>query len=471
MKKTKIFGSFLLWALIFAVLYYTSLDNYLFFHITAEFFSIIIAFVIFIITWNTRRQLKNNFFLIVGQAYLFVGIIDFLHTLAYKGMGIFADGSNPATQLWIAARYFEALALLAGAYLLSKNKSLRPGAVLFGLAVIFSLVLVSIYPLAIFPTCFEAGAGLTVFKKASEYLICLLLVGAFYLLARGKDRLAPEVYYYTGASIIVTVFAELSFTAYVSVYGFFNLLGHFFKILSFYFIYRGVVITGFKSPLNSLFREVKEKEKKLKETLREKETLLKEIHHRVKNNLNVVSSLLGLQVSEIEDEKGRAQFEDSIQRIQSVSLLHKSLYRSEDVGKTDLDAYIGDLVKRLIITSSKQPDKVELELDIEPNLKLDLDLELYIGLIVTELVSNSLKYAPDPETGNLTLSLRFGTTGENYRLEISDSGKGLEDDFDLENAESLGLRLVRILVENQLQGKLDISTSAGKTIFKIIFPR
>jgi two-component sensor histidine kinase len=460
----------LFWTVIFGVFYYLSLHNYLFFHFSAELFSVIIASVIFIIIWNTRHHLKNNFFLVVGQAYLFVAVIDFFHTLAYKGVDIIATNANLATEFWISARYFESLALLAGAYLVSKNKTLNTKYIFPLLSLIFAVLMITIYPLDIFPRCFHPETGLTLFKIVSEYLICFILLVALYFLVRARKKFSTTVFYFTVISICLTVVAELMFTLYISVYGLANVLGHFFKVLSFYFIYQGIVMSGFRAPLENLLKELLEKERKLETTLQEKETLLKEIHHRVKNNLNVIASMLSLQANETEDEEARSVLQDSSERINSISLLHKNFYQSGDVGKVDFSEYITKLVNQLVSALNAQAGKVNLKLELEPVRKLSLKREIYLGLLVTELVTNALKYAGEPGDGELELEISFNSTPDGYRLKVADNGGGLKKDFESLKEDSLGLRLVTILTEEQLNGELSVDSSSQGTTFEINLP-
>jgi hypothetical protein len=154
-------------ALILVGLYLSSLYSYLLFHSFAEIFSVIVAAAIFIIAWNSRRFLDNSYFLFLGVAFLFVGALDLVHTLAYKGMGIFPEyGTNLATQLWIGARYLQSLALLIAPLLIGRR--LRVNWLLAGYGLVTALLLVSIFYWQNFPVCFVEGVGLTTFKKVSE---------------------------------------------------------------------------------------------------------------------------------------------------------------------------------------------------------------------------------------------------------------------------------------------------------------
>jgi hypothetical protein len=241
-------------------LFLCSLYNYLLFHTLAELFSVIIACGIFMVAWNCRRYLDNHYFLVIGIAYLFVGLLDLAHTLSYEGMPMLHGfGANTPTQLWIAARYLEGLTLLAAP--LALRRKVNPRICLLGYAAIEVLVLLAIFYWRIFPDCYLEGAGgLTPFKKLSEYIISVILLASGWVLHRQRHRFDPKVLHWLLASIGMTVLSELSFTTYASVYGFFNLLGHYFKILSFYFMYKAIIETGLTTPHELLFRELWERE-------------------------------------------------------------------------------------------------------------------------------------------------------------------------------------------------------------------
>jgi PAS domain S-box-containing protein len=246
-------------ALVLLVLYLASLYNYLLFHSLAEVFSIVVAFGVFVIAWNARQFLDNSYFLFLGIAYLFVGAVDLAHTIAYPGMGVFPGyGTNLAAQLWIIARYMESLSLLIAPLFLSRKLRPRLTFLVYGMAV--ALLLTSIFYWDIFPACFAEGAGLTPFKKASEYVISLILVGAIVLLYRKRSVFDSNVWRLLLASIIITIASELSFTLYIHAYGLPNLIGHFLKITSFYLIYKAIIENGLVKPYNLLFRNLKHSE-------------------------------------------------------------------------------------------------------------------------------------------------------------------------------------------------------------------
>lgn len=254
--------------LLLAGLYGSSRYNYLLFHSLAEFFSIIIACGIFMVTWNCRRYLDNQYLLFIGIAYLFIGMLDLAHTFTYKGMNLLHGfDANAPTQLWIAARYLESLTLLAAP--LTLRRRINTAAYLVGYALIVLFLLAAILYWRIFPDCFlESTAGLTPFKRISEYIIILILLISGTVLLNHRRRFNPNVLVLLLTAIGITALSELLFTTYASVYGLSNMLGHFLKILSFYLIYRAIIQTGLSEPFELLFRELHKSKEWLQTTIK-----------------------------------------------------------------------------------------------------------------------------------------------------------------------------------------------------------
>ncbi|MGD9116673.1 MAG: MASE3 domain-containing protein [Dehalococcoidia bacterium] len=251
-------------ALVLIGLYLSSLYNYLLFHGFAEVFAVVVAGAIFIVAWNSRRFAENGYLLFIGIAFLFVGIIDLLHTLAYPGMGVFPGyGTNTAAQLWISARYLQSIALLIAPLLIARR--LRSSFVFLAFGLMTALVVASIFCWDIFPACFIEGSGLTLFKKLSEYVICFILVGALFTMHQQRRHFDTVVLRLFFTAILVTIASELSFTFYDDPYAFANLMGHFLKIAAFYFIYKAIIETGLVKPYNLLFHDLKQREEQYRD--------------------------------------------------------------------------------------------------------------------------------------------------------------------------------------------------------------
>lgn len=212
--------------------------------------------------------------------------------------------------------------------------------------------------------------------------------------------------------------------------------------------------------------ERKRAEDQIKSSLKEKEMLLQEIHHRVKNNLQVISSLLYLQVGYVEDPAIREIFQESQNRVRSMALVHEKLYRSHDLARIDLADYIRNLATFLFRSYSATAGRVTLDIQTD-DVFLGINAAVPCGLILNELISNALKHAfPDSRSGLIQVELR---TGDNQKLTLSvrDTGIGFPANFDFKNTTSLGMQLVDTLVQ-QLDGTLEILSTKG-TEFKITF--
>jgi len=221
--------------------------------------------------------------------------------------------------------------------------------------------------------------------------------------------------------------------------------------------------------IQSVVRDIsgrKARERALQAALQEKDVLLKEIHHRVKNNLQVVSSLLSLQSRYINDPRDVEAFREGQRRIRSMALVHEKLYRSKSLSRIEFGGYIRQLAGQLISSAEKRPGTVGLKLDVEETM-FDIQTAIPLGLIVNELLSNALKYAfPGERKGQISVSLRAGE-GNEFILTFNDDGVGLPPGVDLHRSESLGFQLVSMLVE-QLDGRVDILRESG-TGFRIAF--
>jgi PAS domain S-box-containing protein len=213
--------------------------------------------------------------------------------------------------------------------------------------------------------------------------------------------------------------------------------------------------------------ESKKAEAALKDSLHEKEALLKEVHHRVKNNLQVISSLLRLQAGKIEHPLAKEALQDMKRRIHSLALLHETLYHSDNLARVNLALYLKSLCQQLFRSLAAPPANIRLVLELAPTQTV-MDQAIPCGLLVNELVSNSLKHAfPDGRDGEVRVELEPVSAGTQLRLRVADNGVGLPKDFDLAKTHSLGLQLVSDLAI-QLRGQLTIGPGPG-TSFELSF--
>ncbi len=220
----------------------------------------------------------------------------------------------------------------------------------------------------------------------------------------------------------------------------------------------------------SLEEKLKHHADELQNSLKEKEVLLKEIHHRVKNNLQIITSLLYLQSLKIEDEATQAIFKDSQNRVKSLALVHEKLYQSKDLARIDFSDYLKNLSNFIFTTYKTNIPNLRIDYDLD-EVYLSVEVSVPLGLIMNELLSNSLKYAfvnnSDHQSEHTILIKLKRIAADKHILSVSDNGAGLPDNFDIEGTESLGLKLVTSLVQ-QVEGKLEIHPK-NNTEFKITF--
>ncbi|MCA6362052.1 MAG: PAS domain S-box protein [Bacteroidetes bacterium] len=213
--------------------------------------------------------------------------------------------------------------------------------------------------------------------------------------------------------------------------------------------------------LSCIAHDITEKkaiDENLRQSLKEKEVLLKEVHHRVKNNLQVISSILNLQKAYVRDNKTLELLHESQNRIKSMAFVHESLYQTKDFSNINFADYIGNVTRNLMHSYASTESPPELELSLAP-IQLNLDTAIPCGLIINELLSNSLKYA-FRKTKNGKISLTLTENKGNIKIVIADNGSGLPETVDYRNTESLGLQLVVTLVE-QINGKIKLENKKG----------
>ena len=212
--------------------------------------------------------------------------------------------------------------------------------------------------------------------------------------------------------------------------------------------------------------ERQQAEEQIKASLTEKETLLHEIHHRVKNNMQVISSLLDLQSNSVKDNHIKEALREGQSRVHTMAAVHEALHESDNLSEIDLQTYLNKVTSNIFQTYSIEPGKIRLINQVEP-LPISINQASPLGLIINELVSNSLKYAyPDDRKGTITVGMKKHDDG--FELTVMDDGVGMMEGIDWRNTNSLGLKLVRSLAESQLDGSIELDNTKG-TKFTVKF--
>ncbi|TGL33417.1 MASE3 domain-containing protein [Leptospira perdikensis] len=456
---------------------------FLVFHNVTEIFSVIVSFSIFGLGYFSYSQSRNPHTLFLGVGFLVVGLIDFMHTLGYRGMPDFItpNSGNKSSQFWIFSRMITAMVLF-GAIYIKPERSYRLVKERF--LMFFAFLLVSVvFLLVIFyshwiPQTYEQGKGLTAFKKNAEFVIITILFLSLILYKKAGFYVSTKQRQYYLSAFIVCIFSEMVFAFYTSVFDVYNVIGHIYKIGAFYLIYKAVFLAAINDPYEKLIqsnrllsKEIEENKtyaEVIRKSLLEKENLVAEIFHRTKNSIQMVRSILMIQASDFPDDKNiQAIVEDTSIKIQTMSLVHDHLYANKDLSEIPVSDYLNSLVD---MVRNAYPIS---ELDIHVNFEVGegsllLDTAVPLGLVFTELLSNSFKYAfPDQKVGQI--SILFSFDGNVCHFEYSDNGIGLPAGFDLQNQKKLGLSLAKVIAEKQMRGTLSIDGTQGFRM-KLSFP-
>jgi two-component sensor histidine kinase/DNA-binding response OmpR family regulator len=242
-----------------------------------------------------------------------------------------------------------------------------------------------------------------------------------------------------------------------------------------WFLVEEVIVTtaSGQQMVDGLAEDITERKKvdlQIQAALREKESLLRELFHRVKNNLQVVSSLLSLQSEALTDEQAREMFREGRHRIHSMALIHERLYQAKDLARINIEQYVHDLASELFFAYGVSAERVRLAVDINTDgAIIDIEKAVPLGLIINELLTNALKYAfPDGRAGKMTVRIE-STPGNMLKLTVADDGVGLPAGIDVNDPATLGLQLVSTLAE-QLRGSLEARPQPGAA-FTITFPK
>ncbi len=436
---------------------------FLLFHVLAESFSIAILTGVFIIGWNTRNLASNSFFLVLGTSSLFVAVIDLFHMLAYKGMGLFAfyvPETNLPTQLWLAARYFQAITILI-ALLLARVK-INPAKLLFVLAASCASLLAVIF-IGLFPMAHD-GSFLTLFKISSEYVIIGLLCAAMVVLKMRKPCFDRVTYYLTIALLVLLCASEATFTLYTDVFGFFNMLGHVIKIVAAAVIYKAIIEVTLQRPMDSLFKAIKDNERVLEHTnttlstvnarlereieerTRAQRTLnefLSMVTHELRSPLTVlwqsVQNLVRYKEKMSHEQHERIMdgiarnivaMDELVADISTISHMDEKRFALV-MDHFNLRNAIGDVLKALdVVIKHKHADVI---VDMEEGMMMVAD-QKRVKQVIKILLDNALNYSAD----GVRIIIKAWMVHEDnvlpessdaIRLQVSDTGMGVDESF------------------------------------------
>ncbi len=499
-------------SLLLIVIYLTSLYSYLLFHSVIELFTIIVAAGIFVIAWNARGYINNNYLLFIGIASVFVALLDFFHTLAYEGMGVFSNQTaNLATQLWVAARYLQSISWLIAPFFLGRKLKLHLQFAAYFL--ITGILLASIFYWHNFPAAYVEGVGLTTFKKISEYVTSFFFLGAIGFLLRKRQEFDPGVLRLLLISLILTICSEIVFTFYVSVYGEANLIGHFLRLAAFYFLYKAIIETGLVKPYAILLRDLKLSQDQLREQavtlqirnealtrsehqLREDAAILKTrneeldayahtVAHDLKNPLSVM-----IATADIITDVGnltRKELKEFLQQIKSIAFemnnIIDSLLLLSEVRKADAPIEPIDMLRVAVAVRNRLNYMIKEyhgRVTLSDNWPTAIGYRPWIEEVWANYISNALKYggpSPHVELGASTQAdgmIRFWTRDHGPGIPAEEQTRLFTPFTQLgkfhKGGHGLGLSIVFHIVE-KLGGQVGVESEVGKgSLFYFTLP-
>ncbi len=425
-------GEMVVLVLILSLIVSLRFHGYLLFHTFAELFSVVIASAYAVIAWHSRKIAVETSIGALGIAYIFVVVLDTFHTLAYVGMGVFVGYDFPANQVWVVARFLEALALCCFPYFDMRKKT--PARAAFaGYLLITVAGLASIFVFRNFPACFVSGVGQTPFKIGAEIVIILILVAATAVLRSRRGTYSSPVYRMLLLSIIFTILSELSFMVYLSNYDYLNLLGHILKIVSFYLVYRAVVVTCLERPQEILFTELRNTSEDLRRSNEAKDHFISILSHDLRGPL---AGILSLASSYTEGE-GRASDGSEVMALaeigkaadSSLRLMERVLAWAKARGgdfapkleSVDTAVTIGYEIQAVEGQAARKGVQLIVDLAGEPRVVTDADM---LALIVRNMLQNAVKFT---SAGSVTVS--SGRRGGAFYVEVADTGIGMDEDI------------------------------------------
>ncbi|WP_345955600.1 MASE3 domain-containing protein [Mucilaginibacter sp. PAMB04168] len=481
-----------------AVFYCSILQNYLLFHTIVELFSIVVAFAVFIVAWNTRNMQDNPYLRFVGIAYIAIAALDLLHTLTFKGMNIIpANERYYANQFWVATRLLEALTFVAGFYFINYRKRISADLIFLSYFVLTLLITLSILVYKNFPRCYLDGLGQTPFKIYAEYFIIAILFVAGWLLFQYRQHFSSQAYRLLSFSLFFTVISEFCFTLYVSNYSTANEIGHYAKLIAFFLIYKANVESGFLNPTGTIFRGLKEDEQKyrtlaqnvpeLEDKNAMKDKLFSIIAHDLKNPFTSMlsfSEMISKNADRMEIEKvkrmGQRINESGKQAFVLLeNLLNWSRVQSGLMKPNFQQVLIDDIYKDALTFASPAAEAKSIRLIVKQTDELTVFADrLMIDTVLRNLLSNAIKFT---HHGGI-IEINGALMNNEVTIAVQDSGVGIEpalqeeileisarhttNGTDNEKGTGLGLVLCKEFVElNNGRIWLESKVGQGTTIY------
>lgn len=411
--------------------------SFLTFHTLAELFTIIIAFIMFSLAWATYDFSKNLVLLFLACGYLWIGTLDLMHMMVYKGMNLFVEGGgNLSVQFWLGARYSESLLLLAAPIFAPKayNK--------YYLVAIFGIIALGINMIIywdIFPVGFIEGVGLTPFKIYSEYIIDSILFLALISLFRYGHTISHEEKILIAGSIIFTMCAELFFTFYVDVYGVSNIVGHTFKLFSFWFIFHAIILSNLKAPYAALQKSKVQLSQALKDANKAnqaKSEFLASMSHDLRTPLNAIIGFSDMMKAKTFGPLGNKHYETYIDDIHHsgnllVSLINDILDLSKiESGKYELNEKPVE-ISSVVQLSTNQLSKMAVTSGHTLTTKASSDFPKFLGdervliQVFNNLLSNAIKFTPDNGKIDIVLDIDKNNC---ILISVTDNGIGMSSE-------------------------------------------
>jgi len=489
---------FILVILIGAALWLTSRYDYLLFHSVAEMFSIVVACAVFMFSWNSRGYVASRPFLFLGIGYLFVAVLDLLHTLTYAGMTVLPSGHDYATKLWVAARGLQALVTLAFV-LLARFRRFAPNWLSFTLVGLTAAACVmAIFWWNIFPLCFVEGQGVTIFKKASEYVISGVLAASIILLYGRSSAIGAQERNLLAAAFALNIAGELVFTLYVSAYGYQNLIGHYLKIGSFYLAYQALFASEVRrrikliEELEASKARLEKSEGELRKANLSKDRFFSILAHDLRNPMSGILSLSEVLANRFEQlSPARVREMCSLVRDGArtgAELLEAILqWARAQTGRLQAKPALlklSELCEGVVAlhASAAGSKGVTIRGCVDGDAVAFADEDM-LATILRNLLSNALKFTP--RGGEVTLSAE--ACGEWEKLSVGDTGVGMAAEdlsklfridthfsslgTDQERGNGMGLILCKELVELN-GGFINAESAPGKgSTFTIRLPR